>query len=69
MNENFGIEINAETGCLTALPIICEVVKPYPELLPSFVLRLATDVDYSSQTNYYNQVAVELSYYYSGIVT
>eukprot|EP00347_Sterkiella_histriomuscorum_P006746 403351590 len=46
-----------------------KTIKPYPELLPSFILRLATDVDYSSQNNYYHQIAVELSYYYSSLVT
>jgi DNA mismatch repair protein MLH1 len=49
LNENFSIEIDKETASLTALPIIYEVVKPYPEELPMFILRLACDVDYSSQ--------------------
>jgi DNA mismatch repair protein MLH1 len=48
LNEYFSIEIDKETGCLIALPIIYEVVKPYPEELPMFMLRLACDVDYSS---------------------
>jgi len=47
LNENFGIEIDKETASLIALPIIYEVVKPYPEELPIFILRLASDVDYS----------------------
>jgi DNA mismatch repair protein MLH1 len=49
LNENFSIEIDKDTASLTALPIIYEVVKPYPEELPMFILRLACDVDYSSQ--------------------
>ena len=49
LNENFSIELDRETQSLVALPIIYEVVKPYPEELPMFILRLASDVDYSSQ--------------------
>lgn len=47
LNENFGIEIDKDSASLVALPIIYEVVKPYPEELPMFILRLACDVDYS----------------------
>jgi len=53
LNENFSIEIDKENATLVALPIIYEVIKPYPEELPMFVLRLACDVDYSCQTRYY----------------
>lgn len=48
LNENFSIEIDKESASLAALPIIYEVVKPYPEELPMFILRLAADIDYSS---------------------
>ncbi len=48
LNENFSIEIDKESASLLALPIIYEVVKPYPEELPMFILRLASDVDYSN---------------------
>ena len=47
LNENFSIEIDKDNANLIALPIIYEVVKPYPEELPMFILRLACDVDYS----------------------
>lgn len=53
LNEYFSIEIDKEAGSLVALPIIYEVVKPYPEELPMFILRLACDVDYSSQSKYF----------------
>ena len=48
LNEYFSIEIDKETASLVSLPIIYEVVKPYPEELPMFMLRLACDVDYST---------------------
>lgn len=48
LNDYFSIEIDRETASLVALPIVYEVVKPYPEELPMFILRLACDVDYSS---------------------
>jgi DNA mismatch repair protein Mlh1 C-terminus len=48
LNEHFSIELDRDTGSLVALPIIYEVVKPYPEELPMFILRLACDVDYSN---------------------
>ncbi len=48
LNDYFSIEIEKETASLVSLPIIYEVVKPYPEELPMFILRLACDVDYSS---------------------
>jgi len=48
LNEYFSIEIDKDTASLVSLPIVYEVVKPYPEELPMFILRLACDVDYSS---------------------
>jgi DNA mismatch repair protein MLH1 len=48
LNEYFSVEIDKESATLVALPIIYEVVKPYPEELPMFLLRLACDVDFSS---------------------
>lgn len=58
MEEYFGISIaeldesnsnDKDNIVLKALPIIASFIKPYPEELPLFVLRLATDVDYSSE--------------------
>lgn len=65
LDEYFGIEINKEAGQLTALPIIDEMIKPYPEELPMFILRLAADVDYSNEAKYFQQISEELSYYYA----
>ena len=48
LNEYFSIEIDKDTASLVSLPIVYEVVKPYPEELPMFILRLACDVGYSS---------------------
>jgi DNA mismatch repair protein MLH1 len=48
LNEYFSIEIDKDSASLVSLPILYEVVKPYPEELPMFILRLACDVDYSS---------------------
>ena len=54
LNDYFSIEIDKESASLVSLPIIYEVVKPYPEELPMFILRLACDVDYSSQSKYFH---------------
>lgn len=53
LNENFSIEIDKETSSLTALPMIYDLIKPYPEELPMFILRLASDVDYSCEIKYF----------------
>ena len=68
LNDYFSIEIDRDTASLVSLPIIYEVVKPYPEELPMFMLRLACDVDYSSQNKYFHQISEELSFYYSKLV-
>ena len=68
LNDYFSIELDKESQTLVALPIIYEVVKPYPEELPMFMLRLACDVDFSSQSRYFHQVSEELSHYYAKVV-
>jgi DNA mismatch repair protein MLH1 len=68
LNEYFSIEIDKESASLVALPIIYEVVKPYPEELPMFMLRLACDIDFSCQNKYFHQISEELSYYYAKLV-
>lgn len=65
LEEYFGISINKENSTLTSLPIIDELIKPYPEELPMFILRLASDVDYSCEVKYFQQISEELSYYYA----
>lgn len=49
LEEYFSICIDKENSTLTALPIIYDLVKPYPEELPMFILRLASDVDYQNE--------------------
>lgn len=38
-----------EEFCLIAMPVIMNGVKPFVQELPMFILRLATEVDYSDE--------------------
>lgn len=49
LQEYFGITIDKESSTITALPMIYDLIKPYPEELPMFILRLASDVDYANE--------------------
>ena len=47
--DYFSIEINQEEGTLVSLPIVHEIIKPFPQELPMFVLRLASEIDYTNE--------------------
>jgi DNA mismatch repair protein MLH1 len=51
--------------CLITLPIVVKGIKPFPQELPMFMLRLAAEVDYSSEQKCIQNVAQELSFYYA----
>ena len=45
--------------------MIYDLIKPYPEELPMFILRLASDVDYANEQRCFHSIAEELSHYYA----
>jgi len=47
--DYFSIELNADEGTLVALPIVHEILKPFPQELPMFILRMASEIDYSNE--------------------
>ena len=64
LDDFFGIRISSDSEQLTGLPILTEVLKPFEQDLPMFVLRLAL-VNYAEEGKYLHQVAEELSYFYA----
>lgn len=66
--DYFSIEINQETGCLISLPIVHEILKPFPQELPMFILRMATEIDYTNETKCFSGIAEELSHYYAKFI-
>ena len=68
--ENFSIKIELDfdnNAVLVGLPIVIDVIKPFPQELPMFILRLAL-VDYSDEKVLLNSVAEELSFFYARYV-
>ena len=56
LQEYFGIRVDAD-GCLCALPQLIEGYVPDLDYLPTFVLGLARDVDWSSEQQCFHDVA------------
>ena len=54
-----------ESLWLTGLPILVEGLSPQPYALPSFLLRLATEVDWTVELPCFRGVCKELAYYYA----
>ena len=52
---------------LTGLPIILQGHSPSPHALPMFLLRLATQVDWTQETECFDGICTELGYYYAEI--
>jgi len=71
LNEYFSIAIErcSETGAilLKALPILLDGFSPSPHGLPLFLLRLATEVDWTEERPCFHGVCSELGSYYSQI--
>ncbi|CAM9555150.1 unnamed protein product [Laminaria digitata] len=51
--------------CLSSLPLLLEGHSPVPEGLPMFLLRLATEVDWTEERTCFEGVAAELALFYS----
>jgi DNA mismatch repair protein MLH1 len=49
LHDYFSIEFNQEEGTLVALPIVHEILKPFPQELPMFILRMASEIDYTNE--------------------
>lgn len=64
--DYFSIEIENEN--LVSLPIINETIKPYPQELPMFVLRLCSEVNYTNEEECFKQIATEISHYYAKFI-
>ena len=56
LQEYFGIRVDPD-GCLCALPQLIEGYVPDLDYLPTFVLGLARDVDWSSEQQCFHDVA------------
>jgi len=54
--------------CLEALPVVVNCIEPFAQELPMFILRLASEVDYSDEQGCIHQVASELAFYYARYV-
>jgi len=54
-----------DVGRLVALPIVVLGVKPFVEELPMFILRLASEVDYSNESSFIKNASHELAFYYA----
>lgn len=64
--DYFNIEIENEN--LISLPLIHEIIKPYPQELPMLVLRLCSEVNYTNEEECFKQIAYELSHYYAKFI-
>ncbi len=54
---------------LTGLPIILQGHSPTPHALPMFLLRLATQVDWTEEKLCFDGICTELGYYYAEIAS
>jgi hypothetical protein len=45
-----------------------EIIKPFPQELPMFMLRMATEIDYTNEEKCFKGVAEELSHYYAKFI-
>ena len=50
LEDFFALQFKTDAEfCLTAMPVIMNGIKPFVQELPMFILRLATEVDYSDE--------------------
>ena len=54
-----------EKICLIGLPMLMEDYEPDLVGLPSFIIRLATEVDYDNEKDCFNLICKELGYFHS----
>ena len=66
--DYFSIEINVDQGTLVALPVVHEIIKPFPQELPMFILRLSSEIDYTNESRCFQGISEELSHYYAKFI-
>ncbi|XP_061108454.1 DNA mismatch repair protein Mlh1 isoform X2 [Conger conger] len=64
LEDYFSMEIDQD-GNLTGLPLVLDNYIPPMEGLPMFILRLATEVNWDSETNCFRDFCQECSMFYS----
>jgi DNA mismatch repair protein MLH1 len=64
LKEYFGVTINID-GELETLPSLISSYLPLMSHLPLFIVRLATDVDYSDEKQCFKSICTNLATYYS----
>jgi len=77
LKEYYGISLESCCGTngdndrvlyLTGLPVLLEGHTPSPHALSIFLLRLATEVDWSEEESCFNGICTELAYFYAELV-
>lgn len=63
--DYFSIEISIDGSTLLSIPELLVGYTPCPIYLPTFLLRLATVVDWESEKDCFQEVAQELATFYS----
>ncbi|KAL3944081.1 MAG: hypothetical protein SGBAC_001867 [Bacillariaceae sp.] len=71
LEEYFSIKLvkNGDDAMLTGLPELLEGHIPEPHGLPTFLLRLATEVDWTEERTCFEKICVELGNYYASVPT
>lgn len=64
LDDYFAIKIS-EDGQLHYLPLLLPNYTPEPSLLPYFLLRLATEIDWDGEKQCFNSIAGTIAWYYS----
>jgi len=68
LDEYFGIQVNEYDNTLEALPKIKDWAAPFHVELPLLCLRLAANVDYTSEVRCFQNIADELAHYYAQFI-
>jgi len=69
LEEYFCVTFDKDEGTLTTLPALLEGHLPLSEALPMFLLRLATDVRWTSEKECFHDVATQIASYYSRLTS
>jgi hypothetical protein len=69
LDEYFGIKLCPESGTLLSLPMLVSGYTPQPSGLASFLLSLATAVEWGEETACFRTIALAVGEYYSTLPT
>ena len=71
LKEYFSICLEVKTDgdalYLTGLPVLLDGYSPSAHYIPIFLLRLATEVDWTDECSCFNDICTELAYFYAEI--